>query len=303
MANFVQRGMISAAAALKITPVTLKRRIKWVVYAGIIYSFIKFSYDDIKDFISIDKLDFTFSDYSYGFANSADAVGWIGLIILLELKGYYAGKLQSTLSIVSQQIGRILCYAILVHSAYWFVTDLSYLYDSKANPMEIEYACDAEEVDEELINFMWNDEYTIITPENCDSLGEGNEWFIADWNAITDRKGIERGITYTWSNTLEMALWLIVMVLIEVRIQLEQRGLNPRRLLKVFDYISVTCYLNLILVITGYWAFIGMGYDAYDQTLWVMGYFFIELKLIDVPDEKKEKEDEEKESTEFTGQE
>ena len=271
--------MVKLANRLKIDTDTLIQRIKYVIYTAIAISFVKTVYEDTQVFLLVDSSAYLFFDYVYDFQGTLDGIAWAGLIILLELETYILGDNTLPSMDIMRQVGRYLCYGIVAYSTYTYVSDLIDYRNYKANQLEYENLCEAYE--DEYTDFNWNEEYTPITEENCNILAEGDELYDydPDQGIITDRKGIERAIMYAWSSLVEMALWIIIMSFIEIKLRLENNRYHWPITIRSLNVGSNISYAIMMGIICSYWVYVEQYYDTYDEFMWIIGYYLIELNL------------------------
>ncbi len=81
-----------------------------------------------------------------------------------------------------------------------------------------------------------------------------------------------------WPDLINIALWVLVVALIECELRLPQRVARNRRL---FTSVAVALYSAIALLIP-LWALRGEWFDAYDAVLWLIAFALIEkdaLKL------------------------
>ena len=81
-----------------------------------------------------------------------------------------------------------------------------------------------------------------------------------------------------WLDLINIALWILVVALIECELRLPQRVAHNRRL---FTGVAVALYSAIALLIP-LWALRGEWFDAYDAVLWLIAFALIEkdaLKL------------------------
>ena len=81
-----------------------------------------------------------------------------------------------------------------------------------------------------------------------------------------------------WLDLINIALWILVVALIECKLLLPQRVARNRRL---FIGVAVALYSAIALLIP-LWALRGQWFDAYDAALWLIAFALIEkdaLKL------------------------
>ena len=81
-----------------------------------------------------------------------------------------------------------------------------------------------------------------------------------------------------WADIVEVLFWLLILALIEVRLQLQDRGISRSRLLSFAENAKVFLYGTLWLI-AGYWAFRGHWLFAWDEALWILGFMAIGMNL------------------------
>jgi hypothetical protein len=87
-----------------------------------------------------------------------------------------------------------------------------------------------------------------------------------------------------WADIAEVLLWLLILALIEVRLQLQDRGVSQGRLLSFAENAKYFLYSGLWLI-AGYWAFRGHWLFAWDEALWILGFMAIGMNLSQWRDE------------------
>jgi hypothetical protein len=92
-----------------------------------------------------------------------------------------------------------------------------------------------------------------------------------------------------WADAIEVVLWLFIMLFIELRIKLQDRGVSNSSLLSFATHIKLIFY-GALWIIAGYWAYRDHWIFAWDEALWILGFMAIGMNLSDWQKELKEAE-------------
>jgi hypothetical protein len=124
-----------------------------------------------------------------------------------------------------------------------------------------------------------NLEYTYVTSENCSELGSGSDYFILDEGlVITDRVNLQQERLFALMDFIEALCWLIIVVLIEIDIRIQTRGVDSLTLTKTSSYVKLMAYIT-IFCLAIYWALTGHLLYFWDELLWIGGFAAIEMNV------------------------
>lgn len=71
------------------------------------------------------------------------------------------------------------------------------------------------------------------------------------------------------------------MALIEFKIMIQNKNLKWPRASNLASTIGNLSYVIMLGGVCPYWFYIGQGYNAYDEFMWVIGYYLIEINIYD----------------------
>jgi len=87
-----------------------------------------------------------------------------------------------------------------------------------------------------------------------------------------------------WLDMIEVSCWFIIMILIEMNIRLQDKGITEGPLIRAANYTKLFLYTT-ILCIGVYWALNDHLLYFWDELLWIGGFAAIEMNVSDWRDE------------------
>lgn len=249
--------------------------IKWVVYSLLLVNFGYYFVEEI--YISSHTLRHGGSlvEWAGEFATTIDEFAWLSLLLLFELETYQLSdetlarrRVKWTLHLL-----RGLLYVMLVHTV---VERVDSVLDYRLVPLasEVDSLC---EVADREISFGRNYRYTLIDASNCDTLGEGTRFYFIEPTVITDRQGYRLEGNLVRVDLNDACVWLIVVLLIELSVRLQNRGVTNGTL-RVVGVVTKLLY-GVLFAHAIFWLWLGHWVYAWDQTLWICGFWIIGLNL------------------------
>jgi len=79
---------------------------------------------------------------------------------------------------------------------------------------------------------------------------------------------------------VEAITWLIILLCIEVIVRLQDRGTTRGLAIRSASGIKFVLYL-LLWGVAAYWIYRGHYMYAWDEALWILGFFAIEMNISD----------------------
>ena len=179
------------------------------------------------------------------FVTTIDELGWLGLLLAFELETYWLSY--QALSVLWVRVGlqglRLLCYVLLAHTVF----------------------------------FSRNLSYQVIAAGNCQDLTSDTALFYLDGNVVTDAAGYQMAGWHTWINLQDALLWLVVVGAIELSVRLQNAAITAGRLTLL---ARVARFGYGVLILDGvFWFATGHYLYAFDQGLWIAGFWAIEWNL------------------------
>lgn len=214
-----------------------------------------------------------------GFAASIDTAAWVVLLLLFELETFVLDDRHFTPRVTWTLHGlRAICYAFIIYAFYGYVTKLIFLYGAVPfqGPSDL---CN-------LIDGAWAyaidlDEYTLLTAENCHLLANTTEYVkFANLKALVDTGGYSDILRLAWVDVVNAGVWLLVVLVLEIDVRLQERGMLQGIALRVSSTAKFFLYTTLLFAAV-YWAVKGDFVDFWDAFLWIVAFVFIELNVFE----------------------
>lgn len=278
--------------ARTINPRLLKQSIKWTIYFLLLVNFALYLDRDSRAAIHTLTLAEPFITWiqvlavTQVFAASIDHGAWMVLILLFELETYLLSDEQFTPLVKRLLHGiRLACYAFILHTAYAYSANVYKLYtDAKPLP-EVTDLC---QLADDKLSFITNQDYVYIDADNCAQLGKSGEYvLLTKGRVVADRFNYNREKLLAWLDLLELLCWLTIMMLIEVNIRLQDRGVARGRVTTTMNYLKPTLY-GVIFIIAVYWGTTDLFFYFWDEVVWIGGFAVIEMNVLDWRAELKE---------------
>ena len=227
-------------------------------------------------------------DIIEGFAASIDTAAWVVLLLMFELETYVLDDEQFTRRTTWTLHGlRAVCYAFIIYSFYGYVTKLNFVLGAVPLP-NISDLCT-------LVNGEWAyaidfDEYQILTAANCTTLSGASAFHqYQGMAAVVDQKGLVDIIRLAWVDVINSAVWLLVVLVLEIDVRLQEVNKLEGRILRLSNASKFVLY-TLLLFAAIYWGVKGDFVDFWDAFLWLVAFVFIELNVFEWRQESLEKQ-------------
>jgi hypothetical protein len=260
----------------------IRQAIKWTVYTLLLVNWGYYIFDDWRvaqhTLVAGDPL----LKWMNSYATSIDELAWFALLFLFEAETYWLSEESMTRAkrFVFVAI-RIACYGFLLHTmyAYWFtyleLTDVVALGSNTS-------LCDLAGQD---YSFVRNLAYTIVDAGNCGTLSSGGDLFrIGGDPVVTDTAGLSEAYWLAVIDIIDVTTWLAVVLLIELVVVVQERGMSEGPLIDWSNRLTVALY-SVLIFNAGYWIWKGHYVYGWDELLWIGGFAAIEMNLSEWRDE------------------
>ena len=97
---------------------------------------------------------------------------------------------------------------------------------------------------------------------------------------MVDEAGYTEIYRLSWVDVVNAAVWLLVVVVLEIDVRLQERNRLEGLFLTVSNASKFVLYA-LLFVAAVYWGFKGDFVDFWDAFLWLVAFIFIELNVFD----------------------
>lgn len=226
------------------------------------------------------------TDLIEAFSATIDTAAWVVLLLMFELETYILEDRQFTKHVTWTLHGlRAICYAFIVYAFYGYIANLTFLYET-TTLAGVTDVCS-------LLPAPWSwavtlDEYAEITAANCRGLSDGSVFYqFKDMMAVADTQGLQDIRYLAWVDVINAAVWLLVVLVLEIDVRLQEHGLYDGLAFKVSTAAKIVLY-SLLLLAAIYWGFKGDFVDFWDAFLWLVAFVFIELNVFEWHQEEKE---------------
>jgi len=256
---------------------SLQQRIKWLVYSFLLINFALYIKTDIVVATHTMKHGGTFLEWTRSFATTIDASAWVFLLIIFELETYALSEEQFTRTKAAiMMVIRIICYVFLVHTLYALAV---YIYEINTGNVvqDVTNLCQLLGKD---ISYTANLVYSELDAINCKSLSAAKEFLYIDppiFIIVTDAEALVVINELAWIDLIEAVTWLLILFSIEALVWLQDKGtitgsfFNGIKLAKLSFYLLLWCMF------------------AWDEFMWIAGFFVIGMNLDQWSDEIKAK--------------
>ncbi|PHZ85226.1 hypothetical protein [Paremcibacter congregatus] len=226
-------------------------------------------------------------DIIAAFTDSIDTMNWVILLLLFELETWVLSD--EVLKKKSLKWGllavRGLCYSLIVYAFYGFWAKMMLFYGVTSFP--VEDMCRL--VDGQMAFVAGLDNYVLLTNENCRQLNGLKLFELTTPNLIVDADTLSATRGLAWVDVINSGTWLGVVVILEVDVWFQTRGLLEGMVLKISKLIKAVFYSTL-LGCAVYWGLLGGFLDFWDAFLWLLAFAFIEMNLFQWQQETKEQD-------------
>ena len=257
--------------------------VKWTVYSLLLLNWGYYAVEELYISSHVLRQGGTFLQWTQEFATTIDEFAWFGLLFMFELETYALDEaLEKSWVKWSVHGMRLVCYLFLAHTVYARVNSMADIFQTEPSS-EITRLC---QVADQEISFGKNFRYEIVTSENCGSLSGDTVFYMPDPSVITDSDGYELEKKQAWVDFQDAVMWLLVVWAIELAVWLQNRDITGG-VLMVVSHAAKLGYA-VLFVHAGFWAWTGHWVWAWDQFLWIAGFWAIEMNLSEWREEIRE---------------
>ncbi len=226
------------------------------------------------------------ADIIEAFSATIDTAAWVVLLLMFELETYVLEDRQFTRAVTWSLHGlRALCYAFIVYAFYGYIANLTFLYEATVLSGVTDPCA--------LLPGQWSwattlDEYAELTTANCAAYSDASVFHqFKEMMAVVDTQGL-RDIRYlAWVDVINAAVWLLVVLVLEIDVRLQEHGRFEGLALKASNASKFVLYSILFLAAI-YWGVKGDFVDFWDAFLWLVAFIFIELNVFEWRQEEKQ---------------
>ena len=226
------------------------------------------------------------SDLLEAYAATIDTAAWVILLLMFELETYVLEDEHFTKAVGWTLHGlRAVCYAVIILAFKGYIDVLTF--NSGAVTLAgVSSVCALPPGDWSWATTLG--EYTAITAANCAEWSNAAEFFkFPGAAAIVDATGLTDIVRLAWVDVINAAVWLLVVVVLEIDVRLQERNRYEGLALKASSASKFVLY-GTLLVAAIYWGVKGDFVDFWDAFLWLVAFVFIELNVFEWRQEDNE---------------
>lgn len=250
--------------------------IKAVVYTLLLINFGLYIAEDMSIAAHTLRNGGGFFDYTAAFAVSIGVLAWLMLLFLFELETYLLSDEAFTPRRVAMMHGlRLMCYVFLAYQVFAYSQAGIDLIGVQAVP-GVDTLCQMAGQD---ISFGFNITYTDLSLETCAGLSSDTQFFLIENGAVvTDTLGLQIERELVWIDLAEAIVWLVIVLCIEIVVRYQDRGITRGVAIRTANAVKLLLYISLWCM-AAYWIYRGHYRYAYDEALWILGFFAIESNI------------------------
>lgn len=132
------------------------------------------------------------------------------------------------------------------------------------------------------------DEFLPLTAENCQSI-TGTALGMPELRAVASAEVISAAQHLALLDVVNAVGWVLVVVLLELDVRLQMRGLLNGWILRTSTGLKSVTYVTLLAAAV-YWGMRGSFVDFWDAFLWLVAFVFIEMNIFQWQREVRELE-------------
>ena len=250
--------------------------VKYVVYALLSVNIFLFLQEEML------ALEHTFVDgFEIGqviqvFSATIDTAAWVLLLLLFELETSVLddSKIRGPVKWSLHGV-RLVCYVAVFYAFTGYYAELVTLYQT-AELVGFNACASLEQGWSILTNI---DEYELLSDANCGSMGAAI-FQLADFNIVVDSERLQAARWLGWTDVINSASWLLVVIVLEIEVRLQLRGNLSDQIMNTTKFFKYAVY-GTLFACAGYWGVAGDFLDFWDASLWLFAFIFIELNVFE----------------------
>ena len=271
---------------MKINGAALFQTFKYIVYVLLAMNIYWFFSEESAAAVVQFANGVALSDLIEAYSATIDTAAWVVLLLMFELETYVLAERHFTRPVAWSLHGlRAICYAVIIYAFFGYVANLATL--NETVPLtNVASVCS-------LLPDSWSwavtlDDYVAVTAANCGSLSAGGTLYqFNEMRAVVDAAGLTDIRRLAWVDVINAAVWLLVVLVLEVDVRLQERNRLEGLALTASNSGKFVLYSALLLAAI-YWGIKGDFIDFWDAFLWLVAFVFIELNIFEWRQEEQE---------------
>lgn len=253
------------------------RAFKYTVYTLLIYNVGLFLADDFAASQVVFQEGVTWPRFIEAYARTMDTAAWVVLLLLFELEtAVLSDKTLRSGWATIMSATRFVCYAIVFYSAYGYLEIFDLVTQTVA--FEVRDICSLADSGYSYVASL--NQYPDLTIESCRKLSGQPLLQIAGTQIIGTFDQLERARLLAIADCINSIDWICVVIILEIEVFLQLRGLMSAWLTRVGLMIKSVLY-PVLFVVAAYWGIDGSLLDFWDAALWLVAFIFIEMNFFE----------------------
>lgn len=250
--------------------------VKYLVYVLLSFNIYLFLQEELGALEHTFVGGFELGEVIQVFAATIDTTAWVVLLLMFELETSILDDDRIRGPVKWSLHGlRLLCYAAVFYAFTGYYAELVALY--QVAPLAAFDACASLEQGWSLLITI--DEYEPLSAANCGSLA-GPVYQMGNFDIVSDGEVLQSVRWLGWTDVINSAAWLLVVILLEIEVRLQLRGNLSDRIMRINLFIKYAVY-GTLFACAGYWGVAGDFLDFWDASLWLFAFIFIELNVFE----------------------
>lgn len=214
-----------------------------------------------------------------GFTASIDTAAWVILLLMFELETYVLDDDHFTRRVTwTLHSLRAVCYAFIVYSFYGYLTKLLFFSAGMPLPGITDLCTLADGTWAYALDY---DEYETLTTANCAGMSAATSFIqFPGMSTAVDQVGFRNILGLAWVDVVNSAVWLLVVIVLEIDVRLQERGRLHGMALRLSNISKYILY-SVLLLAAIYWGINGDFVDFWDAFLWLVAFVLIELNVFE----------------------
>ena len=266
---------------------TALQRLKWVIYTFLSINFFYYWYEDWNAAQFTLTNGSTFNDWVSAYAATWDFISWLVLIAIYEIETYWLeDDFDNKLVTALMQLTKAICYGLILRTTYAYVGNLNDVMNVSVIPNVTELC----NLANQNYAFLRNLAYTEINLETCRQIPYAGEFYLYPKEpVITDTAGLLEDTQLRRADLIENVSWLIVVAMIELTVQLQNRGYHEGAAISWANRLKVIAYFTIAGAAV-YWFTKGHYVYTWDEFVWIAGFAALDVNLSEWRHELEEEE-------------
>jgi len=252
---------------------------KYVVYAFLTFNIAVFFSEEWAASAYRFSNGIDFSHIIDGFAATIDTTAWVILLLMFELETHVLEDHHFTRKVtIALHSLRAISYTVILYAFYGYVTKLQFQFGVSIAP-NISDLCTL--VADQWVYAVDLDEFEVINAGNCAAFSSATVFYqFPGIHAVVDQVGRTELFRLAWVDVINAAVWLLVVLVLEIDVRLQDRNLLTGAVLRISNLSKYILYSSLFLAAI-YWGVKGDFVDFWDAFLWLVAFIFIEMNVFE----------------------